>query len=70
MNIDAQASYLSSLEALQRAVVEREAYPSFIAPGSLMERARTALDARIARLWAEFKESAREFPQAERRATA
>lgn len=70
MNLDVAARYASSIEALQRAVKERVEYPRYVPPGSLMERARDALDARLLRLWDEVQRDARQFPQEERRAAA
>lgn len=71
MNIDTQASYLSSLEALQRALAEKQrhhATPSI--PGTFSAKAEALLNARIIGLWGEFVASAREYPQEERRAAA
>jgi hypothetical protein len=71
MNIKVQASYLSSLEALQRAMVEKKrdyATPSL--PGTFSAKAEALLNARITRLWNEFLSVAREYPQEKRRAAA
>ena len=71
MNIATQANYLSSLEALQRALTEKKrdhSTPSL--PGTYSAKAEALLNARIIRLWGEFVASAREYPQEARRMAA
>jgi hypothetical protein len=71
MNINTQASYLSSLEALQRALAEKErGHPTPSIPGTFSAKAEALLNERIIRLWDEFVASAREYPQEARRMAA
>ena len=71
MNTNTQAHYLSSLEALEAALAEKQRYfatPSL--PGTFSAKAEALLNERLIRLWGEFTESARQYPQEERRAAA
>ena len=71
MNIDTQAHYLSSLDALQRALAEKQRdFPTPSLPGTFSAKAERLLNDRIIRLWAAFTASAREFPRETWRAAA
>ena len=71
MNIDTQAHYLSSRDALQRALADKQRdCPAPSLQGTFSAKAERLLNERIIRLWAEFTASAREFPRETWRAAA
>lgn len=71
MSTFTEARYLSSISYLRDALAEKQRhFPTPATPGTYSAKAERLLNERIARLWAELIETARAYPQEERRAAA